>query len=167
MELLDVYNDKGEVTGKVVKRGSKDEVFLPHEHIAVSIIFIENSKGEFLIQKTSKNKGGLYSSTGGHVDKGEKPIDTIKRETSEEIGLNISDDKIIDLGFRLIDFPVRFLYYLKKDIDINSLKLDKTEVEYVKYMNVNEINDIINNNLMNKGHALMFNEIMKYKEKTK
>ena len=43
MELLDVYDDNGVKTGKVVPRGSGDEMFEPHEHIAVSIIFIENS----------------------------------------------------------------------------------------------------------------------------
>ena len=33
----------------------------------VVIIFIENSKGEFLFQKTSKNKGSIWAVAGGHV----------------------------------------------------------------------------------------------------
>ena len=109
MELLDVYNDNGEVTGKVVKRGSGDEAFEPHEHIAVAIIFIENSKGEFLIQKTSDSKGGLYSSTGGHIDSKERSCDTVIREVKEEIGVDISHDDIVYLGFKTVDFPLRFL----------------------------------------------------------
>ncbi len=163
MELLDVYDDNGKKTGRVVVREDKQTKFAPGEHIAVSIIFIENSKGEFLIQKTSKEKGGLYSSTGGHIDKGEDPFDVIIRETEEEIGLDISKENIVSLGFRLLDFPVRFLYYLEKDIDINKLKIDKNEVEYVEFMSVEKINKIIDDNLMNKGHALLFNEILKYK----
>ena len=46
------------------KRGNKNEYFAPNEHIAVAIIFIENSKGEFLIQKTTDDE---YSSTGRQI----------------------------------------------------------------------------------------------------
>ena len=163
MELLDVYNDNGKITGRVVKRGDKSEVFAPNEHIAVSIIFIENSKGEFLIQKTSKEKNEEYSSTGGHVDHNENPDDVIIREVSEELGIDISKDNIVKLGYRILDFPIRFLYYLKKDIDLKDIKVQESEVDFVKYMSISEINDIIDKGLMNKGHALLFKEILKYK----
>ena len=163
MELLDVYDNNGNKTGRVVERGNKNEVFSPNEHIAVSIIFIENSNGEFLIQKTSKEKNDEYSSTGGHVDHNENPDDVIIREVKEELGVDISKDNIIKLGYRLLDFPIRFLYYIKKDINVDELKLQKSEVEYVKYMSIDEINNLIDNNLMNKGHALLFKEILKYK----
>ena len=56
MELLDVYDDKGNLTGKKVERGEKVKELEENEHIAVGVIFIENSKGEFLIQKTSKER---------------------------------------------------------------------------------------------------------------
>ena len=106
MELLDVYDDNGKKTGKVVERGIDDSAFEKGEHIAVAIIYIENSKGEFLIQKTSKEKGGIYSSTGGHVDHNEEPIDSIVREVKEELGLEISKNDIADLGYLVVDFPV-------------------------------------------------------------
>ena len=160
MELLDVYDDNGNVTGKVVKRGSPDEVFNEGEHIAVAIIFIENSKGEYLIQKLPDD---TYSSTGGHVNHGEKPDDTIVREVKEELGLDVSFNEIVSLGYKLVDFPLRFLYYLKKDIYINDLKLQESEVKDVSFMNKDEIIDLINKGVMNKGHALMFKEILKYK----
>lgn len=163
MELLDVYDDNGKKTGRVVERGNKNTIFAPNEHIAVSIIFIENSKGEFLIQKTSESKGGEYSSTGGHIDKGEDPFDVIIRETKEELGLDISKENIVDLGFRLLDFPVRFLYYLKMDVDVNKLSVQEEEVEYVKFMNVKKIEKLIEDGKFNKGHALLFKEILKYK----
>ena len=114
MELLDVYNSNGEKTGKVVERDTKDDAFGPDEHIAVSIIYIENSKGEFLIQKTSKEKGGEFSSTGGHVSSGETPLIAIKREVKEEIGINVDDDQIEEYGFLSYDKPLRYIFYLKK-----------------------------------------------------
>ena len=163
MELLDVYDNNANRTGRVVERGNKDEVFNNNEHIAVAIIFIENSKGEFLIQKTSK-ENLEYSSTGGHLDHNEDADDAIIREVKEELGVDISIDEVIKLGYRLFDFPLRFLYYLKKDIDIKDIKIQESEVEYVKYMSVKEINDIIDKGQMNKGHAILFKEILKYKE---
>ena len=163
MELISVFDEEGKPTGRSVPRGSKDEVFAPNEHIGVSIIFIENNSGEFLIQKTSKERGGLFSSTGGHIDKDEKPKDVIVREVKEELGIDIKKNEIEELGFRLLDFPIRFLYYLKKDIDIKNTKIQKSEVESVHYMSEMEVKSLIYNGYMNKGHALLFREIMKYK----
>ena len=59
MELLDIYDDKGNKTGRTIKRGDSTAILNENEHIALSVIFIQNKKGEFLIQKTSKQKGGL------------------------------------------------------------------------------------------------------------
>ncbi len=96
MELLDVYNDRGEKTGRIVERGANNS-FSSDEHIAVAIIYIENDNNEFLIQKTSKEKGGLFSSTGGHVNHGEKPIDTVKKEVKEELEIDKdSCDELLD-----------------------------------------------------------------------
>jgi len=162
MELLDVYDDNGQKTGRVVERGSKD--FKEGEHIAVAIIYIENSNNEFLIQKTSKEKGGQYSSTGGHVDHGEEPIDSIKREVKEELGIDIDNDSIIDLGYMCVDFPIRFCFYLKKDIDIKDIKLQEDEVESISYMTVDEIKELIDKGLMHAGHAKVLEKVLEYIE---
>ena len=125
-----------------------------------TVIFIENEIGEFLIQKTSQEKGGLFSSTGGHVDSGETPLVTIKREVKEELGFNVDNDQIKEYGFMLYDMPIRFMYYLKKNIPIDKLKIQKEEVEYVEYMSVTKINELIESNQMLKSHGIMFNELM-------
>lgn len=163
MELLDVYDDFGKTTGRVIKRGDKSVKLSKNEHIAVAVIFIENSKSEFLIQKTSKEKGGEYSSTGGHVNAGETPLESIKREVKEEIGINIDNDNIVELGYLLYDMPLRYMFYLRKDIDINSVQTQKEEVEYVKYMNIEEINKIIESKQITESHANIFKKIMEYK----
>ena len=161
MELLDVYDNLGNVTGRTVIRGDKSVKLNEHEHIAVTIIFIENDKWEFLIQKTSKEKGGYYSSTGGHIDSGETPLSTIKREVLEELGVNIDKDNIVEYGAILHDKIIVFLYYIRKNIDINKVKLQKEEVDYVKYMSKSEIDELIENNEMLKSHGNMFKKIIK------
>lgn len=160
MELLDLYDDNGKVTGKTIVRGDKSAKVEPNEHIALATIFIENSEGKFLIQKTSKEKGDVFSTTGGHVDSGETPLDTIIRETKEEIGVSIDADEIEEYGYMMFDMPLRFIFYAKKDIDVSNLKLQKEEVDYVKYMSVEEIQDLIQSGQMLKSHAIQFNELL-------
>lgn len=164
-ELLDVYDSLGNKTGRVVERGNKNEVFNDKEHIAVAIIYIENDKGEFLIQKTSKEKGGHYSSTGGHINYGEDAFSTIIREVKEELGIDISKDNVVDLGHICVDFPVRFIFYLKKNIDLNSLKIQKDEVESVSYMSVEEVKEVLDKGLMNKGHYTVLEKVLEYLKK--
>lgn len=164
MELLDVYNDSGERTDKIVERGVNPSFFAAGEHIAVAIIYIENDNNEFLIQKTSVQKGNIYSSTGGHVIHNEQPIDTIKREVQEELGIDISKDNIVDLGYMLFDFPVRFIFYLKKNVDLKDIILQKDEVESVVYMNENELKNIIKKELMHKAHAKVLKRVLEYRK---
>ena len=160
MELLDVYDSNGNVTGRKIVRGDKTAILNEDEHIAVAVIFIENDNGEFLIQKTSQEKGGEFSSTGGHVDSGETPIMSIKREVKEELGFNIDNEQIEEYGFLLYDMPIRFLYYIKKNIPLEKIVVQKDEVEYVEYMSVSKINELIESNQMLKSHGIMFNELM-------
>ena len=160
MELVDVYDNNGNVTGRTIIRGDKTAVLNENEHIAVAVIFIENENGEFLIQKTSEEKGGEYSSTGGHVDSGETPLTTIKREVKEELGYNIDNEKIEEYGFMLYDMPIRYLYYLKKNIPLSELTIQKEEVAFVEYMSVSKIKELIESNQMLKSHGIMFNELM-------
>ena len=124
MELLDIYDDFGNLTGKTVVRGNKYNTLKSNEHIALAVIFIENSKGEFLIQKASVEKGNIFSSTGGHVTSKETPLTTVIREVKEELGIDISGDDVISLGYLLYDMPIRYMYYIKKDIDIISKYLN-------------------------------------------
>jgi len=165
MEILDIYDSQGNPTGKTIKRGESLDALKENEHIAVGVIFIENDKGEFLIQKTSKEKGGKFSSTGGHIDSGETPLKSIQREVLEELGLNISKDEIQECGYLLYDKPIRFLFYLKKNIKLEDIKVQQEEVEYVVYKTKKEIEELIKNKEMLESHGILFKELMKKKEK--
>jgi len=162
MELLDVYDDFGKKTGRVIVRGDKNEKLGEHEHIAVAVIYIENNKGEFLMQKTSIEKGGEFSSTGGHVCHDEEPLESIQREVFEELGVSVDKDEIKYLGYLLYDKPIRHMFYLKKDIDINDVIVQKEEVEFAKYLTIDEINTLIEKEEITKSHGIIFREIIKY-----
>ncbi|MEE3343567.1 MAG: NUDIX domain-containing protein [Bacilli bacterium] len=160
MELLDIYDDKGNKTGRTIIRGDKTAILNEGEHIALSIIFIQNKKGEFLIQKTSKQKGGLYSSTGGHVSSGYTPLETIIKEVKEELGINIDPNKLEEYGYLSYDMPLRYLYYIKDNIDIKDITVQKEEVDHVEYMTTSKINNLIDSNQMLESHGIMFNTLL-------
>lgn len=164
MELLDLYDDNGKKIEKTIKRGEKFD----EGNIMLSVIFIRNSNNMFLIQKASKDRKNKYTSTGGHVIHNEDGLTTIIREVKEELGLDIKKEEIKKLD--LTKHPSRpcliNVYLLEKDIDINTLTLQKEEVEEVKWMSEQEILSLINKDLFLESHGYLFkkyftNEIIK------
>ena len=131
------------------------------------MIFIENDKGKYLIQKTSANKGSLYSTTGGHVSENETPDEALIREVKEEIGLDLDMNNVKYLGNIITGTPIRFIYYLKQNNDINDFTVQEEEVEYVKYMSENEILNLINEGLFLESHAICFNKFLDMKKDIK
>ena len=142
-ELLDVYSRDLEKTGEIVLRGNIPKT----GYILSAGVIIKNSKGEFLIQKTSKEKGDEFANTSGLVISGESPVMCVKREVFEELGLDIDIDKLQFLGCDYHpDFPLIFNFYLlKMDVIINKLKIKKDEVSYVTWMSKDEIKKKIDN----------------------
>ena len=136
MEYLDLYDENRKPLGRKVLR-SKDMKLEDGEYINIVIVFIENSEGKFLIQKTSKEKGSVFATTGGLVKSGYTP--------------DLTEHK---------PHVFQDVYYMKKDLDINSLKLQKEEVEYVVWLSKDEINSLISEDKFRKGNIEGFNYVM-------
>lgn len=152
MEKRDLFDINKHVTGEDYY---KDELIPPNRYILVVLSFIQNSKGQFLIQKTSTQKGGYYSSTGGHQKSGESSIQAMISEIQEEIGLSVSPNELqlIYEGREDTDRVFFDIYYLKKDFNISDLKLQIEEVESVYWLSMPEIEKIINQGLFIENHA--------------
>lgn len=157
MEVLEIYDNECNKTGRTVIRGDKNTIFNENEHILISIILIENDKGEFIIEKLPKDEI-KYSSIGGHVGVGELPLDAIIRETKEEIGLDIIKEDVDYLGNIIVGVPLVCVYYTRKNANLSNLIIDKNEVESISYMNRDEIKELIKNDMMTKTHKIVFNE---------
>ena len=67
------------------------------KHIVAITAFIKNQKGDkFLIVQRSKKEiafPGRWAFPGGKAERGERVMDTLKREVLEEVGLEIEDYK--------------------------------------------------------------------------
>jgi 8-oxo-dGTP pyrophosphatase MutT (NUDIX family) len=149
MELLDVYDDDGNLTGKViVRRQGKLE---KGEHVKSVHIVIRNQDNLYLIQQRSYNKNtrpGVWDITCGAVSSGEHSRKSAARETQEENGLGCDENKLIYIGQTLSDdlvFQDIFLADLKfnlsdcikQDEEVENLKLiEKSEfIEFIKNLN--------------------------------
>ena len=161
MEYLQLFDKNRNILDEKVDRSHKLEL-KDGKHFMIVMIFIENEKGEFLLQKTSVKKQSHIATTGGHVTYGDTGYTTIKREVMEELGLDISGDDpiLISKG----EYGVCFgeVYYLKKNVDIDSLVLQEDEVESVRWYTKEEILDLIKNNNFREGNVKPFFDVLKY-----
>ena len=88
-EYTDLYDENKNLTGEKLFREKGTKLIVPKgRYSIVVLVFIENSKGEFLFQMTSKRKKNVWATTGGHVKSGhtskEAIIEEIKEEAVEE-----------------------------------------------------------------------------------
>lgn len=163
MEYRDLYNENKIVTGKTYLKGSQiPEGF----YKSIVISFIENNDGDILIQKRSKLKNGKWALTGGHPKAGESSIEGIITEIYEELGILIPKKEInLIKSIRKDNYFCDF-YYIKQNIKIENLILQKEEVEEVKWLTKNEINKLIDNDLFHKKHTIVYNEIINILKKS-
>ena len=140
MEFFDVYDDNRVLTGKVLEKGTRLE---EGENRMVVHLCIFNSKGEMLIQQRQSFKKGwpnMWDITlGGCSQAGETSRDTVKRELSEELGVEYDFSK--NKPYLTINFENGFddIYFLEMDLDVDSLTLQYEEVQGAKWATKDEI----------------------------
>lgn len=160
MEKRDLYNKNRELIGKTI---NKDQMVPDGSYIVVVLIYIQNSDGKFLIQKRSKEKNGLYATTGGHPKTGEDSVQGIITEVKEEIGIDLKpEDVALYFSGRLDDKHVFWDdYYVKIDIDdISKLKLQVEEVESVHWFTKEEIIKLNEEGKFFKNHFEEFERLL-------
>lgn len=155
MEYLNLYDKEGNLLIEKGIRGEKTDYFK-----GIVIIFIENSKGEFLIQKTSTSRNSIFATTGGHVSYGSNFEKSIINEVKEELGIDITNEEIIEVYTYIIDSYIQKVYYLKKDIDIKDITIQEDEVENVQWLDKETINKLIENKEFREGNIEGFQYII-------
>lgn len=160
MEIRDLYNVNKEITSEVIEDGG---LIPSNRYILIVVIFIENDKHQFLIQKRSALKGGLWATTGGHPKSGESSLEGILTEVKEELGIDILNPTLFN-SFHDED-AFCDLYYLNSNIDINDVKMDSDEVSAVKWATRKEINELYNSGLFKKSHYNMYLDCLKFLDK--
>ena len=162
MEKRDLYDINGNKTDLTYFKGDK----IPSGYYPmVVMIAIQNSEGKFLMQKRVEEKGGDYGVTGGHPKSGETPYEGIITEVKEELGIDISNNEIIefDSGCDLKDCYK--MYYTKLDLDLSKLNIQKEELSEVKWFSLEELQDMVNNRILNQDQIDFFLKCKEYIER--
>lgn len=158
-EKRDLYDTNGKLTGKTYFKGDKiPEGYYP----MVVMIAIQNSKGEFLMQKRSLNKGGDWGVTGGHPKSGLTCEEGILTEVFEELGLDISNQIIEEFNSGCDGKDCYKMYYTKMDINLNEIKIQKEELSEVEWFSIAELQEMVNKGILNKNQIDFFVKCKKF-----
>ena len=175
-KLIDVLDENGVKTGKIVTRSEVHKKGLWHRSIAVAIV---NDDNKVLMQQRSykkdKNAGMWDISVAGHISTGQDALSAASREINEEVS--------IDLGFKVDIKDFRYMFsYRKEDIiredyierqfydffilrknglKEEDIKVQESEVEQVKLVNISELYQ-----MLEKGEVVerepVYRELMNY-----
>lgn len=159
MELLGLYDKDGTFLNKSIVRGDKN--YKDGENIKLVTVWIE-CKGKYLIQKCSKEKGGEYAVSGGHVTFGNTSEEQAVLEIKEELDVDI---ELKDLRFcgNIYRPHAIFDVYMIVDngFDIDKCKLQESEVESVQWMTKRQIEKLIKSNQLRKSSEEQFMKFIK------
>ncbi|MDR0921627.1 MAG: NUDIX domain-containing protein [Lactobacillales bacterium] len=144
MEYFDVYDNHQRRTGKILPRGT---ALKNGENKLVVSACLFNSKGELLIQKRSKNKAQFPDywdkSVAGGIIAGETSAQAIEREIEEELGIKINmTNKRVGLQTSW-SHGWGDIYFVDCEIEIKQLNIRTEEVEEVRWVNEEELNQLI------------------------
>ena len=160
MEKRDLYDKNKQLTGETIYKG---EEIPDGRYIIVVLVFIQNSKGEFLIQKRSKEKNGKYATTGGHPKSGENSLQGIVTEVKEEIDIELKEEDLKLFYSGKSDKVFWDDYYIKMDIsNIEKLNLQKEEVESVCWLTEKEIKQLMHEDKFFKNHYEEFEILIEW-----
>ncbi len=159
IELIDVLDENGVKTGEILPRDEIHKKGLWHRSIVVAII---NDKNEILLQQRSeqkeKNAGMWDISVAGHLSTGQDALSAAAREINEEV--NISLGYHVDIKLFRYMFSYRttqkfsdnfienqfydFFILRKEDLNIKDIKMQESEVQAVKFVDINELEEMRN-----------------------
>ncbi len=109
-ERVDVVDDLGRPTGRVVWKSDAHRRGIPHRCFHCWVSGADDADQPYLlVQRRAATKdtwpGRLDVTAAGHLAAGEEPLDGL-REVEEELGLSVGPDRLIPLGTRWVDLEI-------------------------------------------------------------
>ncbi|NTW89998.1 MAG: NUDIX domain-containing protein [Candidatus Moranbacteria bacterium] len=152
-ELIDIYDENNVPLGITELKSEAHRDGLWHH---TASIFVIDENGQILLQKRSKNmpsNGGKWNPSGaGYVEPGESERCAAKRELLEETGIDIPTD---ELGTPTvfssrdtcpdgsIKAQFKYIYFVRRNVDLGELKLQRDEVDEVRFFHLKEFEEMI------------------------
>ena len=154
MEIFDVIDKDGNPTGETVLRERAHAEGIPHRTAHIWILREKEGRIQVLLQKRSMNKdsfpGMFDTSSAGHIQAGDEPLESALRELAEELGIHAMPEQLCFAGTFPISFAkefhgkmfrdeeIAFVYIYDQSVNITDLVLQKEEVEAVEWFDLEE-----------------------------
>ena len=155
-QLLDLLDENGEPSGQVRERTL---VHLNGDWHRTSHVWVVRRRRDgghdLLLQKRSRGKdsfGGCYDiSSAGHIPAGQDYLESALRELKEELGIAAEPEDLRLVGVHDGRYEGEFhgrifknhekshVFAYEKPVEIEKLKLQKEEVESVKWMRIEDV----------------------------
>ncbi len=158
-EIRDLYDKNRRLTGEKLEKGQL--VPLGRYYLTV-VVWIQNSRGEFLLQLTSPQKGNKWSTTGGHPKAGETSLQGIITEIKEELGIDIKAKSLTLFKTLKTDDDFVDLYYAQADFLVSATILQQDEVQEVKWVSAQDIDKLIADGIFMPSHIEFYRLCLNY-----
>lgn len=153
MEVWDILDENGNVTGKTMHKGDKI-VWKKGIYHQGADVWIINHEKKILIQKRATQKKlepNVWAMTGGSVIKGETALETLKRETFEELGINLKIEKAVKIHQYKTGNVWLDEYIVEQEVELKKIIMQKEEVSEVKFATFDEIEKLYKDNMFMKN----------------
>ena len=172
MENIDVLDEQGNKTGEIKSRDDVHEKGLWHRTVHIWVI---NDNKDVLMQLRSpekkSNPNKWTTSASGHLSAGDESRNGAVRELGEEVGINAKPEELKyvftlkeqSTNNNMINNEIVDVYIIRRNLQINELKLQTEEVSeakwipYKEYKNINK--DCKRNTIV--SHPEMFKKLLK------
>ena len=158
-EIFDIVDEKGRPTGETVSRDEAHEKGIRHRTAHIWVVRKEGGKVQMLLQKRARDKDsfpGCYdTSSAGHIQAGDEPLESARRELFEELGIVAGENDLDFAGCFAIEYEkvfhgklfhdneVAFVYMYSGPVDSAELTLQAEEVESVAWFDVEELQGLL------------------------
>lgn len=154
MELFDICDEQGNPTGETVERSEAHAQGICHRTAHIWIAKKEHGRYKVLLQKRAMNKdsfpGRYDTSSAGHIQAGDEPLESAVRELGEELGIKAEAADLDFAGtFRIQyekefhgkmfrDNEVAFVFVYQKQVDIADMTIQKEELDGVCWFDLED-----------------------------
>ena len=111
------------------------------------------------MQKRVDSKGGDWGVTGGHPKSGETPLQGIITEIKEELGLDFSNENIIEYDSGCDGKECFKMYFVTKDVNLKDITIQEEELTEVRWFSMEELRHMVEANELNENQISCFEKV--------
>ena len=141
----------------MVERSHAHAEGICHRTAHVWVVRMVDGKYQVLLQKRAEDKesfpGCFDTSSAGHIQAGDEPLESAMRELQEELGIHASPEQLNYAGKFHIHYEMEFhgcpfkdnetsfVFCYQEPVDMEKLTLQKEEVETVEWFDLEEVHE--------------------------